>query len=194
MLNKNKFHKNIMMVIMNFSMNVNDGYVSIVYNFLNASSISDDSFEKACNDMIKFTANDFFSKFNGKMPTMADWMVMCEVKNRKQIESITCESFINKISSYVNTKFVWDEMYIEFVSSISEFEKTLLNRHGGIKELWTSVNRDDGYKKDISKILKQLREDYLNGISDSSETVLIENAESITKITSSLFKVKKELL
>jgi len=70
--------------------------------------------------------------------------------------AIACRAFIDNVSGYLGCSFVTTIQKTQFANNLTETEERVLKSFGGISELWTQTNREDGYRRSLDKLLKEL--------------------------------------
>jgi hypothetical protein len=108
---------------------------------------------------------------------------------------IACEALCSKVQNYLLSNFIPESMKDDFNNNLTENERHVLIRHGGISALWYSFHRE-GYSRGLDSILRELREDFENvfQIHRKSDLLAIEQIEnpemaaSIRSLTSGALK------
>jgi hypothetical protein len=120
---------------------------------LMANDFTDIEFQNICSDICK-TENLF-----GKYPTPV--MFYSRKITKDDISVIACDDFLLKVDIYLSSNYICDGDKEKFINGLTQTEKNVLARYGGISSLWKSCHRED-YSRSIDNVLNELREDFMN--------------------------------
>lgn len=155
-MDKQKLAVAINFLAENFSLTIGKGYVEVMHKCLN---LTDQQFNKAM---------DFFTKKKDlmKLPSLAQWKEAAGLEIDNPIET-ACQKFLGKVQVYLTSDFVGSNEKREFNNELSEVEYRALNSLGGISSLWSDLHQD-GYKRSLSRILYELKQEFLNSATESN--------------------------
>lgn len=140
----------------NFNLTTSEGYVNLMHRML---KLSDAQINKAV---------DFFlsQEVLSKMPSLMQWKKAAGVCDGNPIE-LACQKFLDKVQVYLTSDFIGSDEKREFNNGLSEMEYRALNSLGGISSLWSDLHQD-GYKRSLSRILYELKQEFLNSATESN--------------------------
>lgn len=155
-MDKQKLAMAINFLAENFSLNIGKGYIELMSKYLN---LTDTQLNKAM---------EFFTRQKTlvKLPSLAQWKEAAGFIVENPID-VACNKFIDKVQEYLNSDFIDTDEKNEFNSNLSEAERKALNSLGGISSLWSDLHQD-GYKRSLSRILYELKQEFLNSANASN--------------------------
>lgn len=117
------------------------------------NDFSDEEFNAICGDICK--TENLYNKY-------PDPYLFYQRKpkiNNSDILEIDKQKFISKVNDYLSEGFISSYDRQEFNDSLTDTERRVLQRYGGISELWASCHRDE-YSRSIDSILRELKNDF----------------------------------
>lgn len=117
------------------------------------NDFTDAEFAEICGDICKT------ERLYNKYP---DPCLFYQRKPKPNVESLLdddCQKFLDKVSDYLTSGFISTDDRQEFNTSLTDTEKKVLSRFGGISTLWESCNRDD-YARSVDGVLRELKRDF----------------------------------
>ena len=123
------------------------------YYELMKRDFTDEEFAQICGDICK--TENLYNKY-------PDPYLFYKRKPKRTPEiSIARDKqlFLRKVSDYLDSGFISTDERVEFNRSLTPVESLVLQKHGGISTLWTSVNRDE-YARSLDAVLRELSADF----------------------------------
>lgn len=144
----------------NFNLTPTKGYVDLMNKML---KLSDEQIDKAL---------EFFINQENllKMPSLMQWKKAAGVCDGNPIE-LACQKFLDKVQVYLTSCFVGSDEKREFNNGLLEVEYRALNSLGGISSLWSDLHQE-GYKRSLSRIMYEIKQEFLNLATESNITKL----------------------
>ena len=162
-----KFAMSLNALAVNFGLIIREGYTELMADNLD---LSDDELETA---MRFFLAQTNISK----MPSIAEWKEASGMDMRSEVAKEE-ERFLRKVSAYLSSGFVCRDEKADFIRSLSNVESLVLQRLGGISELWSACHRSE-YRKSLNSILREVQETYREMVTEQNVNVGLPGTEKI---------------
>ena len=152
MLNKEKFIKSLNALLVFCQIDVDEVKTNNYYNLM-ANDFNDDEFTVICGDICK--TENLYNKYP-QPKLFYDRKPKIGTKD-KMTEDL--QKFIEKVDDYISSGFIYSSQKEEFNNSLTDTERKVLTRNGGISALWTACNRDD-YARSVDSVLRGLESDF----------------------------------
>ena len=126
---------------------------NLAYFTMMKNDFSNEEFVEICADICKT------EKLFNKYPDPCLFYQRKPKPNHTDRMGTEKQAFISKVSEYLDSGFICSDERRDFNNSLTETERKVLQRFGGISELWSSCHRDE-YARSVDAILRDLKRDF----------------------------------
>lgn len=163
-------------------------YIKFAYQNLK-DKLTDEFLRNACGKLTCMSNDQYFQKYKGKLPAINDWLDACGYREptKEDKETIAMLGFVDKSLAYIERDFLFAGEIDKFQDNLTENERNVLRRFGGISELYKS-HRAEKYSRSINNIRKDLEKSFRENYKHENNVKMIEGTTKMKELIASSVK------